>query len=66
MQNPMKTVTLLCPTSVTTAKLVNKFIFKIRRQLDEGVPALNMGFEQGAIFQNVFFNIDDSDRDAEY
>ena len=60
-----KTATLMCPTSVLTAKLVNKFIqliFKVRKQLDEGVPALNLGFEQGAVYKNIFF---DSDSDNE-
>ena len=60
-----KAATLLCPTSVLTAKLVNKFIqlvFQIRKQLDEGVPALNLGFEQGTLCKNIFFDID-SDND---
>ena len=56
---------MLCPTTVVTTKLVNKFVqlvFKIRKQLDEGVPALNLGFEQGAIYPNIFSNINcDSD-----
>ena len=59
-----KTATLLCPTSVLAAKLVNKYIkilFNIRKQLDEGVPILNMGYESGTINANEFFNdnIDD-------
>ena len=62
-----KTATLLCPTTVVTAKLANKFIqliFKTRKQLDEGVPALNLGFEQGAIFRNIFHDVDnDSDEE---
>ena len=54
-----KTVTMLCPTTVVTTKLVNKFVqlvFKIRKQLDEGVPALNLGFEKGEIYPNIFSN----------
>ena len=54
-----KTVTMLCPTTVVTTKLVNKFVqlvFKTRKLLDEGVPALNLGFEQGAIYTNLFSN----------
>ena len=58
------TATLLCPTSVVTAKLVNKYIqllFNVRRLLDEGVPAFNLGFESGSMCHNVFFNdIDES------
>ena len=61
-----KTATLLCPTSVLAAKLVNKYIkilFNIRKQLDEGVPILNMGYEGGAIVQNEFFDDDINDND---
>ena len=56
-----KTATLLFPTSVVTAKLVNKYIqliFKIRKELDEGVPALNLGFGQGTVYPNIFFDTD--------
>ena len=56
---------MLCPTTVVTTKLVNKFVqlvFKTRKLLDEGVPALNLGFEQGAKYPNIFSNINcDSD-----
>ena len=61
-----KTATLLCPTAVLSAKLVNKYIkilFNIRKQLDEGVPILNMGYEGGIIVQNEFFDDDNSDTD---
>ena len=64
-----KTATLLCPTSVISAKLINKYIkilFHIRKQLDEGVPILHMGYESGTIYENEFFNDstdDDSDTD---
>ena len=59
-----QTATLLCPTSVVTAKLANKYIqilFKVRKLLDEGVPALNIGYESGVIIPNEFY--DDSDCD---
>ena len=59
-----QTATLLCPTSVVTAKLANKYIqilFKVRKMLDEGVPALNIGYESGVILHNEFY--DDSDCD---
>ena len=62
-----KTVTLLCPTSVLSAKLVNKYIkilFNIRKQLDEGVPILNMGYESGTIEANEFVN-DNFDNDSD-
>ena len=58
-----KTAILLCPTSVISAKLVNKYIqlmFKTRKLLDEGFPAFNMGYESGVVL-NEFFDIDDSD-----
>ena len=51
--------TLLCPTSVVTAKLVNRYIqliFKVRKSLDEGVPALNLGYESGGLYHNIFFD----------
>ena len=57
-----KTATILCPTSVQTSKLSNKFIkimFKARKSLDDGYPILNMGYERG-IIPNEFFDIDDS------
>ena len=53
-----KTATLLCPTAVITAKLTNKYIqilFKIRKLLDDGIPALNMGYKCGAIATNEFW-----------
>ena len=59
-----QTATILCPTSVITAKLANKYIqiiFNARKLLDEGVPALNIGYESGAIICNEFY--DDSDQD---
>ena len=59
------TATLLCPTSTVTAKLVNRYIqliFEIRKSLDEGVPALNLGLEKGSIYRNIFFdNTDDTE-----
>ena len=58
-----KTATLLCTTSVLSAKLGNKYIkilFNVIKQLDEGV--LNMGYESGTIDANELFN-DDSDTD---
>ena len=61
-----KTATLLCPTSVVAAKLANKYIkilFNIRKQLDEGMPILNMGYEGGVIVQNEFFDDDINDND---
>ena len=50
-----KAATLLCPTSVLTAKLSNKYIsilFNIRKKLDEGVPALNIGYNYGVLVSN--------------
>ena len=64
-----KTATLLCPTSVLSSKLVDKYIkilFNIRKQLDEGVPILNMGYESGTLDANELCNDnidDDSDTD---
>ena len=61
-----QTATLLCPNSVVTAKLVNKYIqimFRTRKLLDGGVPAFNLGYERGAMVQNEFF--EDSDTDEE-
>ena len=58
-----QTATLLCPTTVVTAKLTNKYIqilFKFRKLLDEGVPAFNMGYESGVIVSNEFWCDDDS------
>ena len=57
-----QTATLLCPTKVVTAKLANKYIqilFNIRKLLDEGVPALNTGYESGAIIINELYDSDD-------
>ena len=54
-----KAATLLCPISTITAKLSNKYIvilFKIRKMLDEGIPALNSGYVCGIIVHNEFFN----------
>ena len=60
-----QTATLLCPTSTVTAKLVNRYIqliFNVRKSLDEGVPALNLGFKKGSIHRNIFFdNINDTE-----
>ena len=61
-----KAATLLCPISTITAKLSNKYIvilFKIRKMLDEGIPALNSGYDCGIIVNNEFFN--DSSADIE-
>ena len=60
--NKKKAATLLCPTSTISAKLANKYIhllFKVRKLLDEGVPALNFGFESGAVYPNIFFDNND-------
>jgi hypothetical protein len=57
-----QTAILLCPTSVVTSKMVNKYIqimFKTRNLLDEGFPSFNMGYESGVIL-NEFFDINDS------
>ena len=57
-----KTAVILCPTSVQTAKLSNKFIkimFKTRKLLDDGYPIFNMGYGCG-IIPNEFFDIDDN------
>ena len=57
-----QTATLLCPTKDATAKLANKYIkipFNIRKLLDEGVPALNTGYESGVIIINEFYDSDD-------
>ena len=54
-----KAATLLCPTSVLTAKLSNKYIsilFNIRKKLDEGVPALNIGYKYGVLVSNEFYD----------
>ena len=54
-----QSATLLCPTNVVTAKLSNKYIqliFQIRKNLDEGVPALNIGVPGGTIYSNMFFD----------
>ena len=58
-----QTATILCQTTVVTAKLANKYIkilFNIRKLLDEGVPVLNTGYESGVVL-NEFY--DDSDYD---
>ena len=39
----------------------HSILFKVRKLLDEGVPALNIGYESGAIISNEFY--DDSDND---
>ena len=62
LTHTQQTATLLCPTKVVTAKLANKYIqilFNIRKLLDEGVPALNTGYESGAIIINEFYDSDD-------
>ena len=62
-----KTAILLCPTSVLTAKLSNKYIqimFKTRQLLDDGFPAFNMGYGAG-IIPNEFCNLNDTD-DSDY
>ena len=54
-----QTATLLCPTTVLTAKLTNKYIkilFKIRKLLDEGIPALNLGYDSGVMLSNEFWD----------
>ena len=59
-----QTATLLCPTTVVTSKLSNKYIqilFNVRKLLDEGVPALHTGYECGVIVCNEFY--DDSNDD---
>ena len=57
--------TLLCPTDVVTAKLSNKYIqliFQIRKNLDEGVSALNASVKGGTIYKNIFFdNLDETE-----
>ena len=52
--------TIMCPSSTIKAKLINKFIkimFETRKKLDDGIPALNLGYEQG-IEVNPFFETD--------
>ena len=42
--------TIMCPSFTLKAKLVNKFIkimFEMRNKLDDGIPALNLVYEQG-------------------
>ena len=58
-------VTILCPVTTIAAKLANKYIkilFDNRKQLDEGIPILNLGYEKG-IACNPFFTDHDSDID---
>ena len=62
-----KTMVILCPTSTITAKLANKFIqlmFESRKQLDEGNPIFNLGYEQGVAINPFFNDTDDSDDDS--
>ena len=50
----------LCPSSTLKAKLVNKFIkimFEMRKKLEDAIPALNLGHEQGIVI-NPFFETD--------
>ena len=60
-----QSATLLCPTNVVTAKLSNKYIqlvFQIRKNLDEGLPALNASAKGGTIYKNIFFdNLDETE-----
>ena len=58
--------TVLCPTTTTKSKLINKYIqilFETRKKLDEGSPIFNMGYE-GGIAVNPFFDTD-TDNDFE-
>ena len=60
--------TILCPTTTVKAKLANKFIrlmFQARKQLDEGIPVLNMGYEKG-VEVNPFFENDSDSEDSFY
>ena len=62
-----KTLVIMCPTSTITAKLTNKYIklmFESRKQLDEGTPIFNLGYEQGIAINPFFNDIDDSDSDS--
>ena len=62
-----QTATLFCPTLVVTAKLANKYIqtiFKVRKLLDEGVPALNIDYDSGTIIPNEC--CDNSDNAGDY
>ena len=52
--------TIMCPSSTIKAKPVNKFLkimFEMRKKLDDGIPAFNLGYEQG-IEINPFFETD--------
>ena len=54
-----QSATLLCPTTVITAKLSNKYIhliFQMHKNLDHGVPALNIGVPGDTIYSNKFFD----------
>ena len=57
--------TILCSTTTTKAKLVNKYIqilFDTRQKIDEGFPMFNLGYERG-IAPNQFFDIDNDNID---
>lgn len=62
-----KTKIILCPNSTITAKLTNKYIklmFETRKQLDEGTPVFNLGYEQGVEINPFFDDLDNSDDDS--
>ena len=62
-----KCAVLLCPISVTAAKLANRYIkliFNTRKLLDEGVPALNLNYECG--MGNYLLLDNDSDLVIDY
>ena len=66
MSNQSMVHTILCPTSTIKTKLANKYIkimFETRKQLDEGIPIFNLGYEMG-IEINPFFD-DDNDNDSD-
>ena len=62
LSNQNMVYTILCPTSILKAKLINKFIkimFETRKQLDDGNPVLNQGYA-GGIDTDIDDNFDTS------
>ena len=56
-----KVATLLCPSNVIAAKLVNKYIkiaFEFRNCLDNGEPVMHQGYENGVVPNEFYGDLD--------
>ena len=58
-----KVATMLCPTTVKQAKLINKFIeimFKCRKQVDEGATIESLKYYDTGVINDPYSDLDNS------